>query len=51
MIIQLETIIVKTREYPIKTKLLPDYQIPWNMSEEEMEFPTRKETDLKIYKI
>ena len=46
-----EAIIVKTREYPIKTKLLPDFQIPWNMSEEEMEFPTRKETDLKIYKI
>ena len=46
-----EALIIKVREYPIKTKLIPDYLLPWNMSEEEMELPTRKEKELKIYHI
>ena len=44
-----EALILKVREYPIKTKMIPDYQLPWNMSEEEMDFPTRKEHELKLY--
>ena len=46
-----EALILKVREYPIKTKMIADYQLPWNMSEEEIELPTRKETELKIYHI
>ena len=46
-----EAIIVKTREYPIKTKLIPDFKITWKMDEKEQGYPTRKEADIKIYKI
>jgi len=46
-----EALILKVREYPIKTKMIADYRLPWNMSEEERELPTRKNTELKIYQI
>ena len=46
-----EALILKVREYPIKTKMIPDYQLPWNMDEEEIELPTRKEVELKTYHI
>ena len=46
-----EALILKMREYPIKTKMIPDYQLPWNMSKKEIEFPKRKENPLKIFKL
>ena len=44
-----EALILKVREYPIKTKLIPDYQLPWGMSKEDIEFPKRIEKELKIF--
>jgi len=46
-----EALILKMREYPIKTKMIPDYQLPWNMSKKEIEFPKRNEKTLKIFKL
>ena len=46
-----EALILKVREYPIKTKMIPDYELPWNMSEEEIDLPKRIEKELKIYHI
>ncbi len=46
-----DALILKVREYPIKTQMIADYKLPWNMSEEEIDFPTRKNTELKTYKI
>ena len=46
-----EALILHVREYPIKTKMIPDYELPWNMDEEEIDLPTRKEKELKIYHI
>ena len=46
-----DALILKVREYPIMTKLIPDFQLPWNMSESEIDFPTRKSNELKIYEI
>ncbi len=46
-----EALILHVREYPIKTKMIPDYKLPWNMDEEEIALPTRKEKELKIYHI
>ena len=46
-----EAIIIKVRELPIKTKLMPDFKIPWEMSKEEKELPTRKENIIKLYSI
>lgn len=46
-----EALILKMREYPIKTKMIPDYQLPWNMSKKEIEFPKRNENPLKIFKL
>jgi type IV secretion system protein VirD4 len=46
-----DALILKVREYPIKTKLIPDFQLPWNMSEEETPLPDRIKKELKIYHI
>lgn len=46
-----EALILKAREYPIKTKLIPDYQLPWNMSKEECKLPTRFFSPTSIYKM
>ncbi len=46
-----EALILKMREYPIKTKMIPDYQLPWNMSKEEIEFPVKTDKPLKIFNI
>ncbi len=46
-----EALILKVREYPIKTKLIPDYQLPWGMSKEDIEFPKRIEKELKIFNL
>ena len=46
-----EALILHVREYPIKTKMIPDYKLPWNMDEEEIALPIRKEKELKIYHI
>jgi type IV secretion system protein VirD4 len=46
-----EALILKTREYPIKSTMIPDFRLPWNMSTEEVSFPKRKEIEQKIYHI
>ena len=46
-----DALILKTREYPIMTKMIPDFELPWNMSEEEISFPTRVEKELKTYNL
>ena len=46
-----EALILKVREYPIKTKMIPDYQLPWGMSKEEIEFPKKIEKPLKIFNL
>ena len=46
-----EALILKTREYPIKSTMIPDFRLPWNMSTEEVSFPKRKEKEQKIYHI
>ncbi|MGN1371033.1 MAG: type IV secretory system conjugative DNA transfer family protein [Candidatus Coprovivens sp.] len=37
-----EAIVLIPRNLPIKTKLLPDYRIPWNINNIEKELPERK---------
>ena len=46
-----DALILKTREYPIKTKLIPDFELPWNMSEEKIDFPNREEKEYKIFNL
>ena len=46
-----DALVLKTREYPIKTNLIPDFRIPWNMKEEEISLPNRTKKELKIYHI
>lgn len=46
-----ETIILKVRMHPLKTQLLPDYKLNWNMPEEEYKTPKIKNNNLKIYNI
>ena len=46
-----EAIIFMVREEPFKTKLLPDYQIPWKFAEEEVKLPQRKVKEYKLFNI
>ena len=45
-----ETIILKQRMMPFKTKLIPDWKIKWVKSSEKYTIPQRKEVKIKIYK-
>ena len=46
-----EAIVIKHRTLPIKTKLLPDYQIPWELTESLKEQPKRVNKDYKLFDI
>ena len=46
-----EAIVLMPRFYPIRTKLLPDFKIPWPYVAEKCEYSKRQETDIKIYDI
>ena len=39
------------REEPFKTKLLPDYEMPWNFTTEEAELPKRIVKEYKLFNI
>jgi len=45
-----EAVILVMREMPIRTKLLPDYQIDWGYESLEKEIPERKVNNLEIFK-
>ena len=42
---------LKTRMMPIKTKVLPDYEINWNMKKESLEIPKFEKNDIKLFNI
>ena len=44
-----ESVINMVRMMPIKTKLLPDYEINWGYDEQPIELPKRKEQEIKLY--
>lgn len=45
-----EAIILILREMPIKTKLLPDYEIDWGYEKIQKEVPKRQTNNLEIFK-
>lgn len=45
-----EAIVLVLREMPIKTRLLPDYQIDWGYEKVDKEMPSRQINDFKIFK-
>lgn len=44
-----ETIILKMRSYPIKAKLIPNYQIEWNNNIENSELQLREKNSYQIF--
>ena len=44
-----EAIVLFPRMLPIKTKFVPDYKIPWNITEEKKQQPKREEKTYEIY--
>ena len=36
---------------PIKTKVLPDYEINWNIKKESLELPKLEKNDIKLFNI
>ncbi len=46
-----EAIIISPRIYPIKTKLLPDYQIKWDFEEKAVDIKPLEHNEIAIYKI
>lgn len=46
-----ETIILIPRLHPIRTKLLPDYKINWNFSDEKVDIKELKNKELEVYQI
>jgi hypothetical protein len=46
-----EAIIIATRMYPIRTKLLPDYQIDWKFEEKPVDQPNLEYTNVELYTI
>lgn len=46
-----EAVIISQRMMPFKTKMLPDYQIDWKFSKENIEIPERVKNEVKVYEI
>ena len=46
-----EAIILIPRLYPIKTKLLPDYQIDWKFSDEKVELKEIENKEVKVFNL
>ena len=46
---QWETIILRLREMPFKTKLTPDYQMNWGHSFPKAEYPKRDKKEVKVF--
>ena len=44
-------VILVPRMMPIKTKVLPDYEINWNMKKESLELPKLEKNDIKLFNI
>ena len=44
-----EAIVLIPRNQPIKTKLLADYNIPWDLDNKQLELFTRKIKEYKIF--
>ena len=48
---KLEAVVLMIREEPIRSKLIPDYQIDWQINNEEVPLNKRQEVNKKIYEI
>ena len=46
-----EAVVLIPRSYPIRTKILPDYQIDWKFDTTKYEIPKLKNEVVNIYKI
>ena len=46
-----EAIVLIPRNHPIKTKLIPDYQIPWDLNDTKKEQPKRVNKEYKLFDI
>ena len=46
---QFEAIVLTTRMLPLKTVLLPDYQIDWGYKTENETIPTREQNKIQVY--
>ena len=46
-----EAIVLKTRMMPIRTKLLPDYQIDWGYKSVSKEMPLREKNNVSIFEL
>ncbi len=46
-----EAIVIMPRIHPIKTKLIPDYRIPWKLEEITKELPRREVNEYNIFDI
>jgi hypothetical conjugation protein len=44
-------VILVPRMMPIKTKVLPDYEINWNIKKESLELPKLEKNDIKLFNI
>lgn len=52
VLLQNEAVILKVRMMPIRTTLVPDYQINWSISSQtDNKFPQRQSKDVKIFSI
>ncbi len=48
---QWETIVLRTRMMPFKTKLTPNYKMDWGYKYEKGSYPTRDRMDIKLFDI
>lgn len=46
-----EAVILKTRMMPIRTKMLPNYEIDWGYESASKEMPVREKNDTSIFKL
>lgn len=46
-----EAIVIMPRTLPIKTKLIPDYQIPWELEDLKKQLPNRVVNEYKVFDI
>ena len=46
-----EEVILMTRLYPVRTKVLPDYKINWNFDNSELEFNNLEKNQINLFDI
>lgn len=44
-----ETVILRTRMMPFKTKLTPNFMIDWGETREKADYPTREKSQIKVF--